>query len=87
VILCYNKAMSTQENVYLSCRIPPKLHRQIDAYAQHHGLNRTSAVIVLLNQGVENAKLPGGALQLGVENAKLPGGALQLSIDLPREHP
>jgi hypothetical protein len=69
VILCYHKDMSTQDNVYLSCRIPPKLLRNIDAYAKVQGLNRTSAVIVLINQGMENAKLPGRALQLGIEDA------------------
>jgi hypothetical protein len=61
--------MSTHENVFLSCRIPPKLMRRIDAYAKVHGLNRTSAAIVILNQGLENSKLPGRALQLGIEDA------------------
>lgn len=57
----------------LSCRIPPKLFRLINAYAKAHGLNRTSAVIVLLNQGLENSRLAGRSLQLAIEDMEDPG--------------
>lgn len=41
--------------VPLSCLLPAKLSRQVNAYATRHYLQRTSAVIVLLGQGLENA--------------------------------
>jgi hypothetical protein len=44
-----------KETVPLSCLLPAKLSRRVMAYAKHHGLSRTSAVIMLLGQGLENA--------------------------------
>jgi hypothetical protein len=38
----------------LSCLLPAKLSRRVMAYAKSYGISRTSAVIMLLNQGLEN---------------------------------
>jgi hypothetical protein len=35
--------------------LPPKLSRRVNAYSDRHHLSRTSAVIMLLGQGLENA--------------------------------
>jgi hypothetical protein len=56
------------ETVFLSCRVPPKLERRVKAYAFKHGINRSSAVILLLNQGLENEDLSGDALQLALDH-------------------
>jgi hypothetical protein len=41
--------------VSLHVMLPPKLSRRVNAYAEKHHLQRTSAVIMLLGQGLENA--------------------------------
>jgi hypothetical protein len=55
------------EDVTLSCRIPAKLDRRVKAYAFKHGVNKSSAVVLLLNQGLENEDLSGAALQLALD--------------------
>jgi hypothetical protein len=46
---------NTAETFQLSVRVPAKLHRKIQAYSQRYGVNQTSAVILLINQGLENS--------------------------------
>ena len=68
MILWYSVVMTaTEGTVYLSCRLPAKLSRRVNAYAFKHGTDRTSAVIVLLNQGLESEDLSGSALQLAID--------------------
>ena len=64
-----------EDTVFLSCRIPAKQMRKVNAQAKKWGVNRTSAVILLLNQGLESAAMPGGAQQLALDHT------------VPRENP
>lgn len=68
MILWYGVVMTaTEDTVFLSCRIPAKLMRRIDAYGRKYSVNRTSAVILLLGQGLESAQLPGRAQQPAID--------------------
>jgi hypothetical protein len=41
--------------------------RRIDQYGRKYSINRTSAAILLLGQGLESAQLPGRAQQMAIE--------------------